>query len=267
MEARITNYIIAVNFGNKNALDTSMSECEEYLKKNSDRKAILLTGAPILNDSYKNLREINYKSVQTFKKGECRNVNFAGAENHSEALAKASFMLKNGLIILNDLELKADDLSLLLNNHQKNQDVIIHRQSLDLYEPELQYIRQELTEIAKNKAYRPLKRVTIRMHIDDNFNPTLETLNAYAAKFGELGKNLFLLQHVNHIKRVHLKRQIVEYCRSQNEDFNFFVDPYYYAKYTNNFIYFDVFSMRPRGQMDKEIIGKSISHLQKIMNE
>jgi hypothetical protein len=257
---RQTSYIIAVNQASDAfAIENSIDEAEAYVEKFPLRKAV------IVSDIYRNKRfdKIAYNQVQTFKKGTIRIVDKKNNENKNEVLQSVCTNLKNGLVIIHNQPVTGDILKEILYKENKGQDVIIHRNQIVLHPIEVQYINEQINLINTNgheKAHIPLKAIYLRLHCIDAFQFNKGKLMELIESFGqEMGYLLFLCQFILFRKRDEYRKLLDHECKENGEQFETFIDPYYFKKESSNFVYLNI--------LKQEIVGADIDFLQQCQAE
>jgi hypothetical protein len=258
---RQLNYIIAVhNQTDRFALENSVEEAELYLEKYKMRKAV------IFSDTYRNdnLMKIAYNQVQTFRKGELRIVDKKDNDNFNEVIKTMGIFLKNGLVIIHNYQPDGGTINELLRRTDKAQDIIIHRNKITLYAEEIDYINSEIERanqsVASKTAYVPRKNIFFRIHSLDSFKFTRDYLLNLANTFGqEIGFGIFLSQFILLRKSNEFRKELENQCEQKDEKFEDFIDPYWFAKLSSNYVYFNPVTMH--------IAGASAEFIEKVKNE
>lgn len=254
-------YIIAVHPAtDKFAIENSIDEAKAYVEKFPDRKAV------IVSNSYRNdeMQKIAYNQVMNFKKGQLRLVDKKNNENQPEVLEVVFNMMKNGLIIIHDMQTQPVQFTNFLNWHEKQNDIIIHRNYLIFHPAEVEYINQLQGEaqklIAKGENRVPSVNIILRLHVDDAFKFNKDSLMKFIDVFGEnMGYGMFLCQYILLKKRLEYRRLLEEICKEEGEIFENYIDPYHFKKESSNFVYYNVMTM--------DIVGADEEFLQQCQNE
>jgi hypothetical protein len=265
---RQTTYLIVVkNKADKFALPVSIEEATEYVKKYKDRKAVLVTRK---NDDF-GLDKIHFNQVQSFGKGKFRVVDKRDNYNHDEIMERILFGLKNGLIIVDDMEYSEPIMQSMLTNVAKNQDIIVHRNKLMLAESEVNYLNNQIRElnshVEQGLGYTPEKRIMVRLHFDIDFKVNKETFHFYVVNFGkERGWVFFLCQYILFKKRLEYRQALDKICKEKGEKFEDYIDTYHFNKDTSNYIYIDLLTFKIHGNINRESIKIYQQELVEFLN-
>jgi hypothetical protein len=238
--SRQTSYVIAVHDqSDKFAFENSIEELEIYIKKFPDRKAI------IISETYKNdnYPKIAYNQVQTFKKGTIRVVDKIDCDIN-EAIKFASDFLKNGIILLFDVNINEATLDHLLS--KKNQDVIIHRREIAMHqESELQFLNLLQKDAKKyselGETFIPDKNIYFRLHNQNDFKLNLEYLQNLIVNYDKpYAEKIFLAKYILNKLKIELARDLNSHCLEIGENPEFYIDPYWFRKSISNYIYINL---------------------------
>jgi hypothetical protein len=264
-----TKYIIAVhNKFDKYAIQTSIEEANNYLERFPERKAIIVSGIYRNDDIAK---EKYTQSMAARNKGKLKLMTFEGTP-HEDVLSTILLGFKNGLIIIHEMQFNETFLEKLINYHEKNIDVIIHRNKMLFSMAEVAYFNQQSRIIQqfvdRGENYIMPRRIIVRMHNDNDFAINKEGLIRYMQEFGEkIGYKLFLCQFILLKKRHGLRRELERVCAVENEKFEDFIDPYFFEKETANYVYFEMASMDIIANADIDLIKESEKDLIRILQE
>jgi hypothetical protein len=258
---RQMNYIIAVhNATDKYAFINSVEEAELYIERYPSRKVV------IFSETYRNdqLRKIAYNQVQTFKKGEIRIADKKDNDNFNEVVETMNVFLKNGLLIVHGFNLNGQTIGQVLNRSDKAQDFIVHRNEIKLYPEEITYINNQIVKanelLAQKQPYRPIKNVFLRIHRLDSFKFNKEYLISLAEKFGqEIGFGIFLSQFILLRNSNNFRKDLETECERAGEKFEDYIDPYWFAKLSSNYVYFNL--------VTQQISGASPEFLEQVKSE
>ena len=249
---RQTNYIIAINDKyDKFAVENSIDEAKKYVQMFPDRKAV------VIGETYRNdeLKKIAFNQVQAFKRGEVRLVDLNKSENLDAAINIASGFLKNGLIVMVDSKISGETIENLFKRINRNQDIIIHRNSIAWHKSELDYIDNEIEKCnestQKGIDYKPQRNVFFRIHGMANFEFNKEYFIKLINTYGqEIGGLIFICKYILFKKSLEFRKYLESECKKYNQTFDDFIDPYYFTKDSSNFVYLNLITKRIIGADD-----------------
>lgn len=259
-DIRQTNYIIVVHqTDDRQAFENTIDESTAYVEKFPERKAV------IFSSKYRNddLKKIPYNQVQTFKRGELRMVDQRD-KTEPEAAQIITEFLRNGLAVFDHVQVAPETIYNVLNRPERGIDLIIHRNSIDLYDFELEFINQQIQfanqSVKENRPYRLPVAVYFRIHFSDKFKFNRDELVAYMNKYGqETGYLFFLCNYILLKSRIEYRKLLEKECLEQGEKFETYIDPFHFRRESSNFIYFDLISQK--------IVGASEPFIEKCGNE
>ncbi len=239
---RQTNYVIVISPENeKDAISKSVKIAEEYIKKTSQPKVV------ILSDNYKNknLKRIAFSQVQTFKKGTIRVVDKNNESRNYEILKKMSSLLKNSMIVIDEnIVFDNECAKLLLSKNNRAQDYIIHRNTIELLNSEIDHITKEYENMAKhegNEVYKPSKNIILRLHDYPQFPIDKETLIALNEVFGRTHASRILLSYfVARKKTIKFAKVLNEICKDDGESFVDYINPHEFKRQARNYTYYNL---------------------------
>lgn len=266
---RQTTYIISVHSNTDAfAIERSVEEAENYLEQYPDRKAIIVSGK-YRND---NIPKEKHTQIMHFRnKGKLKLIDKNGT-NDQEVLEAILYNFKNGLLIIHKMQFDEKFLDNLINYHNKNIDVIIHRKSLQFSQAETNYFNKQVRVankfVKENANYKMPRRIIVRLHNDFEFSCNKENMINYMTAFGEkIGYTLFLCQFILLKKRFGYRRELEEICKQHNEKYQDYIDPSVFNKETANFIYIDLQSLEILGNADEKLKKESEQELIKYFSQ
>jgi len=253
---RQTKYIIVIggDTGSASAIAKSIAESKELLLANP-RKKVIIFSRENLDLDYK---KIAPSMVQTFNPDQTRLIAANIDADNDYVIQLATKGLKNGLFIIGQDLANAKAAKHLLEVEGKGQDYVLHRTKLGFLKPELEYIRNELSQanlaIDKNERYIPNKRIMLRIHADKDFGFGKEQLLKMFESIGqEHGFNLYMSFYLAYRRA----RRVTSYCKaicaSKGQLFEDFINPVLYKQEVDQFIYYDWFSKQILGVPEKEL--------------